>query len=166
MENGQVNIINQIIDYKYIKREWLANNGKDNYLYKDSDEFSPYRLDALLIFYSSQKEYVELCIYWNIHSNTKILGLHWENFNKTLINELATKFKLEIKINRDGNQYLRVKNLDYSLKIAIRRSIKTNSYFIAIYYFDDGESRRNPQLYVHGIWEVELSKEFEKIFFE
>jgi hypothetical protein len=38
----------------------------------------------------------------------------------------------------------------------------TENYSIAIYYFYDGEGRRNSELYVHGIWEVELSEEFKK----
>jgi hypothetical protein len=38
----------------------------------------------------------------------------------------------------------------------------TESYFIAIYYFDEGKSKENQELYVHGIWEVELSEELKK----
>jgi hypothetical protein len=46
--------------------------------------------------------------------------------------------------------------------MVVKKSHVTNKYFIIIYHFDDGEGRRSPELYVHGIWEVELSEELKK----
>jgi hypothetical protein len=165
MDKNQINVINEIPQFKYALREWRVKDIKSQNLI-GVDNMSNYRTDAVLIFYTPQKEYVELCIYWNLSIGTKVLGLHWENFNKQELKEIAETFKLQIVVNRDGNYYLNVQNYaNYSATLCIKKSEQADSYFIAIYYYDDGESRRNPELYVHGVWEITLSEELcKKIF--
>jgi hypothetical protein len=121
-----------------------------------------YCFDALLSFYTSQNEYVEQGIYGG-DKGVKILELNRENFTQDFLNEMKS-FGLIPKLHRFGHEYLGTKGNDlhsFSPTVSIKKSELTENYFIVIYYFDDGESRRSPELYVHGIWEVELSEEFK-----
>lgn len=169
MGKNQIKVINRINDFKFIIREWKAIEGRYNTpLNIEKEKLSNYRLDALLIFYTLQKEYVEQCIYWCSSSDTKIIELNQDNFTPKLLNELISCFDLIIETHRFGHKYLSCKENNlytFSPTISIKKSNQTDNYFIIIYYFDDGESRRNPQLYVHGIWEIELSEELKRILY-
>ena len=165
MEQNQINIIDKIPNFKFSIREWKAKTIKSGQEVS-IDSMSNYRQDAVLVFYTSQNEYVELSIYWNLSLSTKNIELNWENFKEKELDEIAAIFNLQIVVNKDGNLYLNVQDYaNYSATFCIKKSEQTDNYFMTIYYYDDGESRRNPKLYVHGVWEVALSDNLSKKIF-
>jgi hypothetical protein len=164
MDKDQMKIINKINEFKFIIRKWSYSKGKLDFLFTGNEEITRRQFDNLLIFYTSQHEYVEQGIYWCLSKDVKILELDQENFTQNFLNEMKS-FGLIPKLHRFGHEYIGLKGNDlysFSPTVSIKKSELTENYFIAIYYFDDGESRRSPELYVHGIWEVELSEEIKK----
>ncbi|MDR2121537.1 MAG: hypothetical protein LBP34_00290 [Flavobacteriaceae bacterium] len=164
MDKGQIKIINKIEEFKFIIREWSYSRGKLGFLLNAGNkEITHRRFDALLIFYTSQDEYVEQGIYGS-SKDVKIHRLNKKNFTQDFLNEMKS-LGLIPKFKFFGGKYLIRKGNDwyfFSPTVSIKKSELTENYFIAIYYFDDGESKRNQELYVHGIWEVELSEEIKK----
>jgi hypothetical protein len=164
MDKNQIKIINKIDKFEFIIRVWNSIRGKLGFPLNTGNEKSThYCFDTLLIFYTPQHEYVEQCIYGGA-KGVKIHELNQENFTQDFLNEMKS-FELIPKLHRFGHGYLGPKGNDlhsFSPTVSIKKSELTENYFIVIYYFDDGESRRSPELYVHGIWEVELSEELKK----
>jgi hypothetical protein len=165
MGKYQIKIINKIEEFEFIIRVWNSIRGKLGFPLNTGNEKSTYYcFDALLSFYTSQNEYVEQGIYWCLSKDVKIDRLNKKNFTQDFLNEMKS-FDLIPKTNCYGLEYIGAKGNDlYSFPptVSIKKSELTENYFIVIYYFDDGESRKSPELYVHGIWEVELSEEFKK----
>jgi hypothetical protein len=165
MDKNKIKIVNRIEEFEFIIREWSSIKGKLGLPLNTGNEKSTcLRFDALLSFYTLQNEYIEQGIYWCLSKNVKILELDQENFTQDFLNEMKS-FGLIPKLHRFGHEYLSPKGNDlhsFSPTVSIKKSELTENYFIVIYYFNDGESRGNPKLYVHGIWEVELSEEFKK----
>ncbi len=101
-------------------------------------------------------------------SETIVSGLYWQNFSNTELIQIAEKFDLRIEkiesIENKNNLVLDIDNDNFqsAANIAFRSITEKEACVLVIFNFDDGESRRSPQLYVHGIWEVELSEEFKK----
>ena len=152
MEEDKIIIVDEIKKFKFIKREWYSVEGKYNV---DLKANKIYHLDALIIFYSSNGKYIEQNIYWNLSKDTKVADLISNNFSTEFLKVVSLKFNLSYT---DGA--VKLKNGEITATLSVKKEEK--KYFMAIYSFDDGESRREPNLYIYGIWEVKLSKEFEQ----
>jgi hypothetical protein len=165
MDKNKIKIINKIEEFELITRLWTSIKGRVGFPLNIGNEKSTYfRFDVLLSFYTPQDEYIEQGIYKCLSKSVKIHRLNQENFTQDFLNEMKS-FDLIPKTNCYGLEYIGAKGNDlYSFPptVSIKKSELTENYFIVIYYFDDGESRRNQELYVHGIWEVELSEKLKK----
>jgi hypothetical protein len=161
MDKDKINIINKIDNFRYIRRHWTYIKGKEFLLHEENKELAHYKSDNLLIFYSNEGEYIELNISYN-YNKTKIIQLFWENFSMNEIKMFSNLFN--IKYDEDS-QYpsisLKIGDSCLIAKMAIANSSISDHYFITVFCFEDGDSRKNSRLYVHGIWEVELSDEFK-----
>ena len=155
MEEDKIIIIDEIKKFKFIKREWYSVEGKYSV---DLKANKIYHIDALIIFYSSNGKYIEQDIYWNLSKDTKVADLISNNFSTKFLKIVALKFDLPYT-----NGVIKLKNRETTATLSVKKEEK--KYFITIYSFDDGESRREPNLYIYGIWEVKLSKEFEQELF-
>jgi hypothetical protein len=120
--------------------------------------------DVVITFYTSNKsEYVELEL-----SRIGRKRLSWNYFNKNEIKYISELFDMSYEFSDDYScSFVKLDNHCPMLNIALKKSsFNDDIYFLIIFYYDDGEGRRNPELYVHGIWEVELSEELKKTIFE
>lgn len=151
MEEDKIIIIDEIKKFKFIKREWYSVEGKYGIDLKTN---KIYHIDALIIFYSSNGKYIEQNIYWNLSNDTNVADLTSNNFSTEFLKVVSLKFDLSYT-----NEAVKLKNGGITATLSVKKEEK--KYFMAI----DGESRREPNLYIYGIWEVKLSKKFEQELF-
>jgi hypothetical protein len=121
-------------------------------------------------FSLGNNEYVKMDLFGK-SENTVKRRIYWENFTNDEVNVLSDIFNLNIyeskKIREEGKinfnaAKINLNNKESTAELVFKKSTINGKSLIVIFYYDDGESRRSPKLYIHGIWEVELSKEFEK----
>jgi hypothetical protein len=166
MGNGNkiINVIHKITTFKYVIRQWWTINAQEKQLYDSKNKARLNQSDILLTFYSSSDEYMEFGIQGRF-SDINRHSISWHNIENTFIEYLSIIFDLQLKINQDGNKYVNIIDANgnnYPAFLAIKRNSSKNNFFMVIFYYDDGESRRSSELYVQGIWEVELSEEFKE----
>jgi hypothetical protein len=124
-----------------------------------------FELNHYISFFSAINENIKADLYGRTY-NTICKDVSWINFPSKIVELFITPFELQKGISINGNVYADIKTEkgQISAMMAVRQHI--DATYIIIFYYDDGESRRNPSLYVHGIWEVELSEELKKFIFE
>lgn len=164
MDKNQIKIIEEIKTFQYIKRNGIACKTEVKRLLDGKEEMKDYSFDSL-IRVRSKNEDIIIGLYGDFQ-DVITKRIYWENFTYLEIEEICKKFSLyfDEDINYPSAS-LQLEKKGQIATISIKESNISNNYFIIIYYFDDGESRRNPQLYVQGIWEVELSEEFKKMLY-
>lgn len=106
------------------------------------------------------------------YEKTIVKRLNWVNFTNDELMEFGSLFKLRINeavtIKKEGKKdYLFAtinldENTHFVAELAIKRIVGSDKYAVVIFNFNDGESRKSPQLYVHRILEVEVANRFEK----
>jgi hypothetical protein len=162
MDKDQIKIINKIDKFEFIIRVWTSIKGRVGFLLNTGNEKSTYQQFDALIRIKNKDEDITIGIYGDF-PEVITKRIYWENFTYNEIEKFCKDFILYF--DEDVNYPSASLELGKDKLIAtlsIKKSELTESYFIIVYHFDDGESRRSPELYVHGIWEVEFSEEFKK----
>jgi hypothetical protein len=161
MDKNQIEIIEKITSFRYIKRNGEVQNTTIKTFLDGKEKIDSYYLDVLIGFKTKNEENT-IGIY-GYFSEVFTKRIYWENFTYNEIKIIAETFELHFD---DDFIYPSV-SLDIGKNkliatLSIKKSFTTDNYFLVIYYFNDGESRKNSQLYVYGIWEVQLSEEFKR----
>jgi hypothetical protein len=162
MDKDQIKIINKIEEFEFIIRLWTSIKGRVGLpLNTGNEKLIRLRFDTLIRI-KDKDEDITIGIYRDF-PEVITKGIYWENFTYNEIEKICKNFILYF--DEDVNYPSASLELGKDKLIAtlsVKKSHVTNNYFIIVYHFDDGEGRRSPELYVHGIWEVELSEEFKK----
>ncbi|MDR2121539.1 MAG: hypothetical protein LBP34_00300 [Flavobacteriaceae bacterium] len=162
MDKYQIKIINKIDEFEFIIRLWNSIKGKVGFpLNTGNEKLIRLRFDALIRIKNGDED-ITIGIYGDF-PEVITKRIYWENFTYNEIEKFCKDFILYL--DKDINYPSASLELGKGRRIAtlsIKKSHATNNYFIIVYHFYDGEGRRNQELYVHGIWEVELSEEFKK----
>jgi len=161
MNKNQITIIEEIKTFQYVKKNGTACNTEIKRLLNGNEEMRDYSFETLIGIRNKDEEII-IGIYGQF-PDVLIRRIYWENFNYDEIKVLSEIFKLYFNNNSNyPSASLESEESKLMATLAIKKSHSSNNYFLVIYHFDDGESRRSPQLYVHGIWKVELSEEFAR----
>ena len=161
MDKDQIKVIEEITTFQYIKRwgKFLKTSVKK--FLNGNEEMRDYSFETM-IKVRSKNEDITIGIFGDFQEViTK--RIYWEHFTYNEVEEFCKKF--DLFFDKDFNYpsaSFELKKDKLIATLSLKKSSVANNYFIIIYYFDDGESRRNPQLYIHGIWEVELSEELKR----
>lgn len=91
--------------------------------------------------------------------NTEVKAISWRSLADDIVELLIHSFNLQRDYSVNGRPFAYIPKLGFPANFLSMKLYDNYKYFI-IYYYDDGESRRNPLLYVHGIWKIYTSLDF------
>lgn len=102
--------------------------------------------------------------------NTIVANLSWRYFSNEVLKVFSNKFSIELYEIAQNKYSLTYGENKTILNIAIK-NLEDNYFIFSIFYIHlpdlyRGAGKFEGELYIHGIWQVELSKEFKKIIKE
>jgi hypothetical protein len=163
MDKNKIKIVNKIEKFEFIIRVWTSIKGRVGFLLNTGNEKSTYKQFDALIRIKNKDEDITIGLYGDFPENY-YTNISWRSLEEQIVEQIIDTFQLSKEYSIKGNPFaiILIDDKVFSPNMVIKKSHVTNNYFIIVYHFDDGESRKSPELYVHGIWEVELSEEFKK----
>lgn len=103
-------------------------------------------------FYDSDlKQSIKLDLY-GLKELTKVVSLNEKEIGDQFIN-LCSLFKIEFKEQIKKHAFLSIENEERLASIAFKKSVEGMVY-ISVFVIDSGDSRKEPILYIHGIWKT------------
>ncbi len=105
-------------------------------------------------FWDSISETTITMDFYDRNGITQVMPLSGSIFNRAQYQNLCKTFNLKLRDEYQLYAEIPIEGQSRIAHLAIRNF--ENSTFCIVYNLDDGESRRDATLYIHGIWKVVL----------
>jgi hypothetical protein len=132
------------------------------------DQTIPFK--QVIGFYTNKGQYIKLDLRGKIE-DTLSKALYWGNFSDHLLKSLSKELNFKLKSATHKNEvnsligYVENLDSDFNAHLAIKKT--KDSFYIVVFFMDlpdleRGAGRFEGKLYLHGIWEAQLSDDFKK----